>query len=168
MDKTEYYKRIEYYKEYYKKNKKDILKKTKEYRVRPKVKVMRTEYRAKPENRLKQKEYMQEYYPKNKELLQAKTKIYFQKHKKHLTLKRKEWVKNNRGRSNKIKTRWRKKYPEKIKAQQIAYKIPLGKECQICGSKIKLERHHWRYDKPKLFATLCEKCHKIQHRRKLL
>lgn len=215
MDRTEYYKRIEYYKEYYKKNKKDILKKTKEYRSRPKVKIMRQEYCARPENRLRQKEYNKEYYPKNKERLSELQKEYGKEYRKipKVIARQKKWVENNRGRSNEIKRDWiknnmekikeirrkyskkyperiresqrkwqrnnlenknkmqkiyAKKYPEKIKAQQIANRIPLGKKCQICGSTIKLERHHWRYDKPKLFATLCKECHTIQHRRKLL
>lgn len=42
----------------------------------------------------------------------------------------------------------------------------LKKYCEICGSKKDLERHHWRYDKPKMIAILCKECHKIQHEKR--
>ena len=59
--------------------------------------------------------------------------------------------------------------PEKYKAKYLAQsKIPIGKECGICKKKkVRLERHHWRYDKPYLVSTLCVPCHKIQHTRRI-
>jgi hypothetical protein len=38
--------------------------------------------------------------------------------------------------------------------------------CEICGKNNKLEKHHWRYDKPLLVNTLCKGCHAIQHIKK--
>jgi len=51
----------------------------------------------------------------------------------------------------------------KVNAKAIAQKIPLNKFCDICKSKINLQRHHWRYDKPLLVNTLCKQCHTLQH-----
>jgi len=79
------------------------------------------------------KEYHQKYYLDHKEKIKASAK---------------QWKNNN---------------PDKVMAHKIAQKIPLKKECGICKSKIGLERHHWRYDKPLLVATLCKPCHTIQH-----
>jgi len=59
--------------------------------------------------------------------------------------------------------RYRKRHPEKIMAQKMAQKIPLKKECGICKTEKRLERHHWDYNKPLLFSTLCKECHTIQH-----
>lgn len=59
--------------------------------------------------------------------------------------------------------RYIKKHPKKIMAQKQAQKIPLKKECGICKTSERLERHHWRYDKPFLVSTLCKDCHTIQH-----
>ena len=71
-----------YRKEYYNKNRKKILKRTKEYRARP-------------ENRLKQKEYNKEYnkeyYPKNKERLLKQQREYSERPESKT--RKKEWEK---------------------------------------------------------------------------
>lgn len=51
----------------------------------------------------------------------------------------------------------------KVRAREIVRKLPIGKECGICKSTENLQKHHWRYDKPELFSTLCSYCHKVQH-----
>ena len=48
-------------------------------------------------------------------------------------------------------------------ARAYARKKPLKHSCQICKNTNNLIRHHWRYDKPLMFSTLCNECHKIQH-----
>jgi len=48
-------------------------------------------------------------------------------------------------------------------ARSMAQKTPLKKEWGICKSPERLERHHWRYDKPLLVSTLCNSCHKAHH-----
>jgi hypothetical protein len=70
--------------------------------------------------------------------------------------KTKEW-------RNKSNIQWKKDNPEKCKAQTMAQIIPLKSECEICGHKKGLERHHWDYNKPLLVNTLCKVCHRIQH-----
>jgi len=52
-----------------------------------------------------------------------------------------------------IRTALRKKLKDYIKNSQ----------CQICGSKEKLQIHHWRYDLKNLFSILCLECHLAQH-----
>lgn len=74
-----------------------------------------------------------------------------------------EWQKRNKEYRRILMKNYRKKYPNKIHAHNISYKIPLNNSCEICGSKEKLERHHWNYDKPKVFNTLCNYCHNVQH-----
>lgn len=74
-----------------------------------------------------------------------------------------EWRNNNRERTNELHRERRRKCPEKIKAREAVRKLPIGKECGICKSTENLQKHHWRYDKPELFSTLCSYCHKVQH-----
>ncbi len=76
-----------------------------------------------------------------------------------------EWRNNNREKVN-LKDRGRRKNPEykiKLRARELARDVPIGEECGICKSKEKLQKHHWRYDKPLLVSTLCSYCHTVQH-----
>jgi hypothetical protein len=51
-------------------------------------------------------------------------------------------------------------------ARNMAEKnVPLKDNCEICNSTEKLQRHHWRYDKPLLVNTICSYCHDVQHGR---
>jgi len=64
------------------------------------------------------------------------------------------------------KDKERRKSPKckiKLRVRELARKIPLGKECDICKTKNNLQKHHWRYDKPMLVNTLCSYCHNVQH-----
>lgn len=74
-----------------------------------------------------------------------------------------KWRKNNREKTNAKDRERRKKCPEKIKAREAVRKLPIGKECGICKSTENLQKHHWRYDKPELFSTMCSYCHSVQH-----
>lgn len=137
------------------------------------------------------KEYMKEYYKKNKEKIIEKSKEWKKNNPDKVAeitkkvnksekakIRRSKWAENNPEKNKQSKEKWdknnldqrwknRKKYvkrhPEKIKAQQLAQKIPLKSSCQICGDIQNLERHHWRYDKPLMVATLFKFCHTVQH-----
>lgn len=74
-----------------------------------------------------------------------------------------EWRENNRDKVSDINKKLRKKYPERMRARELARSIPIGKECGICKSTKNLQKHHWRYDKPLLISTMCSECHTIQH-----
>lgn len=51
------------------------------------------------------------------------------------------------------------------KAQEIARKkIKIHRNCEKCGSKKNLVRHHEDYDKPEDVIILCKKCHSLWHK----
>ena len=140
---------------------------------------------------ISRKEYLQRYYQEHKEKIKASAKQWKNNNpdkvsgfvkkenagekarmrKKEYVINNpdkvsesiKRWAKNNKGSRLKNQKDYIARHPEKIMAQNMAQKIPLQKECGICKSKTGLERHHWRYDKPLLVATLCKPCHTIQH-----
>lgn len=45
---------------------------------------------------------------------------------------------------------------------QSKYKLD-NKECEMCGSKINLTRHHEEYNAPRKFIVLCRECHNKVH-----
>lgn len=63
--------------------------------------------------------------------------------------------------------RYNKRYPEKIKAQNMAssIKIPKGELCNVCYENIAIEKHHPDYSKPLEVIFICVKCHNKIHRR---
>lgn len=107
-----------------------------------------------------QKDYKRDWYAKNNE---------------HARAKRKERYYKNKVEDNKKKAREelekRKTNPEyriKYEARQLARTIPMKISCQICNSKVNLQRHHADYNKPLEFITLCYDCHtKIHNTRKV-
>lgn len=59
--------------------------------------------------------------------------------------------------------KWRAENPEKKHAQNLTKRVPLDNKCFVCGSTENLERHHFDYDKPRQFTTLCRECHVKEH-----
>ena len=57
--------------------------------------------------------------------------------------------------------KYSKRNPEKIFAHNQTHRarLPLDKECTLCKSNKRLERHHPDYSKPLLIITLCKSCH---------
>lgn len=131
------------------------------------------------ENKLKyDREFNKKYYKKNKDKILLMNKEYRKRNLKKEKLRVWNWRENNRDkfricslnynklnreRINKYHREYYLKNRKVIRARAIARKIPLGEYCQICGSRNRLHRHHWRYDKPLMVNTLCSECHKIQH-----
>jgi len=125
------------------------------------------------------KEYHKEYYKKNKEKLKANMKKHQEDNKKKIAERKKDFYKKNKDeilkqqKENYTKNRIRltnnpyglnvKENKKRINARAYARKKPLKSSCQICEDTQNLERHHWRYDKPLIVATLCHDCHSIQH-----
>jgi hypothetical protein len=59
-----------------------------------------------------------------------------------------------------IHKRYRHNYPEIDKAEKWAERhIPLGPECEFCGSTKRLQRHHPDYNYPEIIVTACCECH---------
>lgn len=107
----------------------------------------------------KVKETKTRYELNNPEKVKQSKRLYQLNHRKQIRNKLKEWRANH---PEKVKIS-RDKYPHKIKARGITQRVPMEKSCEICGSIKNLQRHHWRYDKPRLVNTLCSYCHSIQH-----
>lgn len=138
-------------------------------------------------NREKQVIYDKNYRETHKEQRVAYKKKWDETHKEHCATYNekyrkehpnyyKEWLKtkpsdyelqksrrqreNNPERVNARQTRYRKKYPFKIKAQWKAFSnIPIVGDCADCGSLENLERHHPDYSEPLEVEILCHKCH---------
>lgn len=108
---------------------------------------------------------VKEWREKNKERHIINQRKWVEKNRERLRENIIRYEKMNREKRNEKERDYRKKYPEKIKAHNIANKLLLKKECEICGSTRKLERHHPDYSKPSEFVTLCKKCHSKKHRR---
>ena len=113
------------------------------------------------------KEYKHNWYETNKPRILKKRSKYFQEHKREEVKRTKKWRDENPKKFKEMKHKERKiyikKYPEKIKAQSMAKKIPLKSYCEICGSNENLERHHPNYNKPLIIITLCKSCHTKIH-----
>jgi predicted GH43/DUF377 family glycosyl hydrolase len=131
-------------------------------------------------NREKIKEYMRNYYLNHRDKIKSNVKEWASKNKDKqdkyskkfnnnpkVRKNRKNWEEENKDKVLESKRKYQKRYVlenEQIaKAHNLVMNIPCASSCQICGSFDNLNKHHWRYDKPLLFATLCITCHKIQH-----
>lgn len=98
-----------------------------------------------------QKRIMREWYLKNREK-QLKAVSQYQKTHKDMVRKR--------------RIRYYKKHKEKIdmekKIRAKAWNIPLKQLCELCpeiDKHIAVERHHFDYEYPKLFISICDSCH---------
>ena len=74
-----------------------------------------------------------------------------------------DWAKKNIDAHNLAQKKYSQENPKIVKAQWLSRKVLLKESCGICKTTENLEKHHWRYDKPKLVSTLCKECHEIQH-----
>lgn len=147
MKKTEEQKK--YMREYYLRNKSKMNFESKLYREKHKEEMNAYRRNYQKEN----KEYLNDISRKYHMLNPDKVNEYEQRRrlKDKVLLVKKQ---NIRRKNNRIK----------YNAQQKAKRnVPMESKCQICGSTNNLQRHHWRYDKPLLVATLCKQCHAIQH-----
>lgn len=94
-----------------------------------------------------------EYYEKNKEVIKKRNLEYYYKNKERVLKYQKDRLKKfEKDKSSKYYIR-----------HNLTPRIKKGSKCAICGSISNLQRHHWNYNKPKLFSILCKECHSIQH-----
>lgn len=95
-------------------------------------------------------------------------KAYWKNRNQHL-LNTKEWNQKNinRVKINREKNRKIHAFEEKVRyITHLNFENDKDKKCGICGSKDKLQFHHWIYKLPverKHFSTLCSWCHGVQH-----
>ena len=80
------------------------------------------------------------------------------------------WKKANPERHALLNKEYRKRNPEKIKAQnQLNYAVRSGKlkrlPCQVCGVTKRVHGHHVSYEQKDWLNVrwLCFKCHKMEH-----
>jgi len=107
--------------------------------------------------------YLSEEYRKNKRVNNLKF-YYKNKEKRNGICRNYEKLPEVKIRRTQQKKEYYKLNKDKVSSRLEARdKIPLNKNCDICHSTNKLQRHHWRYDKPLLVNTLCKDCHNIQH-----
>ena len=85
-----------------------------------------------------------------------------EKQRENTRASHKKWVANNLELARELKYEYRRKNPEKNRAQVYAIRnVPLKDYCELCGEKgVKLTRHHPDYSKPLEVQTLCLLCHK--------
>ena len=94
--------------------------------------------------------------------------IYYRENKEKIQTRYKEWVKENRNRYNEYFKNYRND-PEKLKklrARTIANNKIKGhknKNCSICDSNEKIEKHHPDYSKPLDVVYLCKFHHFESH-----
>jgi hypothetical protein len=121
--------------------------------------------------------YHREYYKRNTEKVKKNIMIWRKNNKLKLYEYKKNYYSNP---INKLKLKiWRDKYYKKNRKYLIRYKRKLRsnpdyrkREYELINLKrnnskklIKLQKHHWNYNKPLLVNTLCSECHHIQHRK---
>jgi len=140
-----------------------------------KCKAKMREYYQKNKAQLKKNSL--EYYKKNGKIISEKNKEkyiwdrfervikqreYYQQNKKEILKKMSDFSKQNRDIMNKKRIRYEQKYPEKVKARNIAkYRIQIPKQqlCEICKINKATERHHEDYNKPLKIKFVCHQCH---------
>ena len=122
------------------------------------------------DKRRKNAEYMRRYRNERKNdpdfmRLQRKNLRNFRKRNPGYQAK---WAKNRPEYRDKNTELYRKRHPERAKAQRLAqHKTKLGQKCEKCESNLKLVRHHPDYDFPLQVITLCEVCHNKIHNPKI-
>ena len=80
----------------------------------------------------------------------------------------KDWKQNNPERHAELARAYRRRNPEKLKAQNLLnYAIRTGKmkrgDCEGCGTRERVHAHHHDYSKPYDVRWLCYRCHKTAH-----
>ena len=134
--------------------------------------------------RLKNKEKTKSYTKKGTKKKKVYDKKYREKYKDRIKLYQEGYYENNKQKIKKIQQKkyqinknsikqkikkYKKKYPEKIKAHNIAnrgIKIPEGQLCVICKKRLAKHKHHNDYDKPLEVLFVCVKCHWRLHNEK--
>lgn len=128
-------------------------------------------YKDKNKRRKYQRDWMRQWRAKNPELARKRKGEWIGKNKEHIATYQREWRKNNT--SYKIRNKeYNQRNPKKVKAgnlvrdPRISTFIPLNPNCEFCGNKEKLQRHHPDYDEPLIIVTCCKECHEwVDHKR---
>jgi hypothetical protein len=120
--------------------------------------------------------YHKEYYKKNREKLLKQFKKRHEENKEHERIKKREYVKKNRLKLLEKKKNYNKYNPEvykkrnkkRVKAtwtlnDHLRRNLIKKKPCELCD-EIKVQGHHYDYDKPLDVYWLCREHHAYIHR----
>lgn len=121
-------------------------------------------------------EYTRKYRQEHLEKVREKDRQFGKQHRKEISARVKKWKALNPEKAKELAKRYymqhreqlllksrlyRQHNPEVKKAQKLAgYHVPLGPECELCGSTKNLERHHPDYSEPLIVVTVCSTCNK--------
>ena len=110
--------------------------------------------------------YHKAYSEKNKDKLKKNKQEHYQKNREVYIKKAILWNKNHPKKRYQLTENYRKKYPERIRAQGrindgIRYGKLKRKPCIVCNSKA--HAHHPDYSKPLDVIWLCPRHHKLEH-----
>lgn len=128
-------------KKYYLEHRDEILKKARKYYQEHQTEAI-----------IKSRKYYQEHKEKHLETCRH----YDETHREERLDYQKIYYLNNKTKVDERRRTERQEHPEKHRARSLALRnIPLGSQCQICGSIKDLERHHPDYFKPLEIMTVC-------------
>lgn len=115
-----------------------------------------------------------EYYKLHPEKKIEHRKKDYERHSERYINQATEWNRNNKDARKKIRQKnqklhpeyskkWKENNPEKVTAEQIAYRnIELLEFCELCPDDNRqkaIERHHPDYDYPLIIVSCCKECH---------
>ena len=144
---------MKYSKEYYEKNKAQILKRNMEYRKKNKDKVKQTEKTWREKNKEKRKEQKKIYNEKNKDKISVTTKKYYGKNKETIKAKIKLYTKSEQGKkTRKIQDKKNKENGNIKKWRTTTYKRH--------GEKIQENNKKWREKNKEKYLKAGREYHK--------
>lgn len=176
----------EYMKEYYRRNRNEILKRGKEIRDK-KLQIKNCSFCNKKfkQKRINQdicsecskknlKEYQKkyhtkyqiDYYYKNKEKFRKYNQKWRNNHKEKYNKSRRKWYQKNKDKTNKWTGEYRKINKEKYNTwMKTRREIEIKGLCQKCKKEKAVDRHHLDYSKPLKIMLLCRQCHINEHKK---
>ena len=143
------------------------------------MKAYHKSYREKHRDALKERDRI--YHINNKEKYKTYGKAYRENNRGRCYTLEAQWRKENLlgekyERYKKVRKAWKIRNKDRlikyakdarntknVKAREVTCNMPTGIECSICKDKKTLQKHHWDYNRPLLFSTLCLYCHEVQH-----
>ena len=116
----------------------------------------------------KQTQFWKDNYQKNKEKKKAMARERYKERREEILAQKRERSKTEEFIQKRRK--WQRKayhtnpkFRQRHDASARADYYIKAKECELCGTKEKLQRHHPNYEKPLDVVVLCQPCHMKIH-----
>lgn len=120
----------------------------------------------------KKRQWLKEYRQRNKEHIRKISRARYLRNRDARIKKVHEWRDKNMDKINANRKRkyWENKEIADLRNKTRYYFNDLKKRsvCQICGSKVKLEFHHFKPYKYDNFIIVCQNCHRMIENRLLV